>query len=357
MASRVEVYVDGDVVDDTFYTGQYVRLISSGSSVSYDRSADARTTGTINFIGSNWYAEEILNPLNNAELRPYIGARLSSGEWEWIPLGVLGVTDLSSSKAGMMTEYQCTCVDRSERVSTNTWQAPFQVAANLSYFDAVRNIITNRQIGFAAEYNLPAATAVVTPAMLFSEGDDPWQAARKAAEAESSELFFDRYGVVKALRLVDPLTEMATWSLGSSQYNIVLGPTSREVSRREVYTGVIVRSEAPWLLFPVIGTAWDDDPLSRTYRYGPLGERPMKIGDSLATSVAQCQSIAQAQLNKIKGIPETVNFGTLRDPRVEVGDTIELFDDTLRATGLYVLEQLQIEIGTGRMTGVLRRRK
>jgi hypothetical protein len=87
-----------------------------------------------------------------------------------------------------------------------------------------------------------------------------------------------------------------------------------------------------------------------------MGSRPKKISDSLATTAAQCTSIAQAEFNKIKGVPEEVNFGTLRDPRLEVGDTVELYDESLGTTGFYVLNKLSINMASGKMSGVIRRR-
>jgi hypothetical protein len=353
-AARASVIINGDVVTDTFY-GDDLRLLADSSQVTYDREGDARMQADLTMIGKK-SALEMLDPMANAEVAPYIGA-LVDGEWEWIPLGIVGIVELDRSANGGMVTYTCSCLDRSERISGNPWEVPFQVEIGTPNVTGIRNIINSRATGFTPVYDLQTAIANTTPNLFFSEADDPWQAAVKLAQADSSELYFDRYGWLTSREIVDPDSKEAVWTLGAGEFGVNIKPPSINTSRRELFTGVTCRSEVPWLLFPVGATVWDNDPTSRTYYLGPLGRRPKTITDGLATSEAQCTSIARAELNRIRGVAETVDFGSLRDPRLEVGDVIEAVAEEIDGTGRYSVQRLTVDMSMNTMTGTLRRRR
>jgi len=357
LAARVVISLAGEILDDTFYTQDHLMLISAGSSIDYDRGRESRGTATLTFHDMSGMGAEILDPLVYAELRPYLGVMVN-GDWEWIAMGVYSVEGNVTTISGTHSMHGVQCTDRSTRIRNNPWGAPWQVAANSDYFTQAKLLLVDRAKGFTPEFNFPAPTpGLVTPAgMIFSEEDDPWASALKLVESEGAELYLGRNGEFKAVRTEDPLTVQPALSLGSSDYNILLTETSRQVTNREVYNGVICRGEAPWLLFPIKGEVWDDDPLSKTYRGGPFGEKPLKIGDSLATTNAQCQQIAQAKFNQIRGVTEDVDFGSLRDPRLEEGDSIELFLNVAHGSGYYTVDKIRYELASGKMTGMLRRR-
>ena len=354
-ASRAVIYNSGQVVEDTYYGGSYLTLLADDSSVSYDRSGDSRTSASVSFLMMKDDAETIVDPLSFSEISLHSGIMIGA-EIEWIDLGILCVESISAVRTGDSVVISVSCIDRSSRIRNNAWKSPYQVASGLDYYVGIKNIVTDRARGFTPDFNL-GSNALTTTALNFGESEDPWAAAMKLAEAVGAELYFDRQGSVTAMPIPDPLTTAPSLSFKNQESGMLLTPVTRSFSNGDTFNGVICRGEAPWLLIPVTGEIWDDDPLSNTYRLGPFGEKPKIIGDSLASTDAQCLAAATAEWNRVKGAVENITFETVKDPRLEVGDIIDELDEILSITGRYVLETYSYPLGSGQATGLVKRKR
>ena len=354
-ASRVVVYSGTKVLEDTFYGGDSLLLLPEDSSVTYDRLSDTRTTAAVKFVVRGQAAQALIDPVAFPECAIYSGVLVGS-DYEWIDMGTLGIHTTNFGRTGETVIAECQLADRSSRIRDNPWKNPFQVAAGLDYYVGIRNIVNDRARGFAPDYNL-GSSALTTPTFTFSESDDPWAAVLKLAQAVGAEAYFDRQASLAAFPITDTKLISPSVNLNLSTNGVRIGPFTREVSNREVFNGVVCKGEAPWLLFPVIGEVWDDDPTSPSYRLGPFGEKPKIIGDTLATTNAQCLAAAQAEYLKIAGVIEVISFGLVKDPRLEVGDVIEKSDDDSIVTGRYILDSYNFPLGTGTASGVVRRKR
>lgn len=355
MASRVGVYLGSKLLEDTFYGGDSLVLIPGGSSVQYERVSDTRSSANLEFLVKSTAAIDLIDPVLFPEVVIYNGL-WTGADYEWIDMGTFGIFNVQLSRQGTNLYAQCQVGDRSTRIRDNPWKKPYQVAAGLDYYVGIQNIVTDRARGFVPSYNV-SSSALTTPAMTFSEGDDPWAAVLKLAEAAGAEAYFDRQGGLAAFPVTDPKVISPSLVLRNDTAGVLISPVTREFGNRELFNGVIVKGEAPWLLFPVYGEIWDDDPLSASYRLGPFGEKPKVIGDALATTDAQCVAAATAEFLKINGVVETISFTSLKDPRLEVGDVIDELDDTLAITGRYVLDTLTYPLGAGPATGTVKRKR
>lgn len=352
--SRVAIVVDGEIVADTYYSNDDVVLVDG--SVSFDRSADTRASCSLTFQDVSGRAVEILDPVGGAEARPFRGIILSTGEPEWIPLGQYPINDSSSERTGTTVQISVQGNDRSDLVRWLPWAQAFVIPSGTDYFDAIKMVIDDRANRFTPVYNF-ATSDLTTPDMVFQDSDDPWTAVLKLAQAVGCEAYFDRYGVTNVPLIPDPDKIAPVFEMVEGQSGITLSPASRDTSVKDVFNGVICRGEAPWLLFPINGEIWDDDPLSPTFRGGPFGEKPEKIGDPMASTNAQCQLIAEAEFKKVKGVLEDITFNTLPDPRLEVGDVIDIKDELLGIKGRLVIETLTIPMISGNTQGTVRRRR
>lgn len=361
LTARVSAFdSSGSYIDDTYYDPRRIRLLGEGSEVSYDEDSTERSQATLVFLVSGRDGLDMLETTSYTELRPYMGTMVN-GEMEWAAMGVFTpaerrVRDLGSGNYIVTVQ----CSDRTERISNNAWYKPFSIASGLTYYQAISLVLTDRAKGFTPILIADEATAgVLTPAMKFSESEDPWQGAvLRLAEAEGADVYFDREGNVVARKILDPARQQPVLRVGTTNDpRRVIGELNTSTNRRQAYSGVICKAEAPWLLLPVSATVWDDDPSSPTWRNGPMGERPMIIGDSLATTQAQCTVVAKARLEKIKGLAEDIDLGLLCDPRMEVGDVIERYDPVVDELSMYRLVNLKYDLGGGTMQAVGRRRR
>lgn len=349
--SRIELWLSGDIVDDTHYQQKYFRLMDG--QVENARQSDTRTnaTGTFEVLDSS--GMDLMNPISGVELHIYCGLMID-GVPEWIKQGVLGLNGRTVTRRSTGLQVDWSATDRSDRIRWLPFNAPFSIASGTDYFVATKNLITNRAVNFTPEFNF-GSSALATPDIIFAEDDDPWADALKLAEAVGCELYYDEYGVLNMLPVPDPLVTVASKQFVYGQPSPLLAPIANESSNRDVYNGVICKGEAPWLLFPIRGEAWDTDPLSQTYRYGPFGEKAKRIGDALATTDAQCATAAAAELRKVKGVVENINFDMVSDPRQQVGDIIDYYDADFGLKGRLMLDTRRISFRTGVMSGTIRR--
>jgi hypothetical protein len=120
---------------------------------------------------------------------------------------------------------------------------------------------------------------------------------------------------------------------------------SREYSDEGVFNGFIVTGESVGdQLPPVRGEAWDENPTSPTYRFGPYGEVPGFITDNLAKTAEQCQAIARAQLNLVLGATSRLNMTGICNPSYECGDIVQVKRDKAKVDGLYVVDAFSVPL-------------
>jgi hypothetical protein len=355
LAYRCVITQADRILEDTFYGGDSVVMMSQGGDVQYDRTGDTRATANFNFLLRRSSAEYMLDPTLFPEVLSYAGVWTGS-DYEWIQLGVFGIHSTNFDRRGESVTATSQATDRSAKLRDNPWSAPFQIAAGLDYYAAIKAVVDNRAKGFTPLYNI-SSNALTTPTLNYADGEDPWGVVIKLAEAVGAEAYFDRQGCVAAFPVPDPLVTAPNIVLsGDRAESILITPVSRETSIREFFNGVICRGEASWLLFPVSGEVWESNPLSPGYR-ATFGDKPKIIGDALATTDAQCLAAAQAEYNKIGGVIEKIDFTTLKDPRIEVGDIVDQQDDALGVYGRYVLDSYTFPLGAGPASGLVRRKR
>lgn len=357
--SRAIVEVDGEIYDDTHYGGSKILLNAGSSSIDYDRLSPARSQARLSFWAADEDSKNALLPLRRPKITIYEGA-VSGADIVWAKMGDFYPETIESIQYQNGYTISLSCVDKSEPFRNNKWKEPFQTG-NGTYKAAIQAIITDRDPGvvdFAIwlyEYTTENA-----PNLYYTENDDPWDAIMELARSSESEIYFAKSGHLVVEQIANPATQEPVYTLGGDDFRIEEGRRRRSISIRNVYNGVVCRGEAPWLLFPISGEYWDDDPASQTYRLGEFGERPYVMGSSIATTDAQCDIIAEAEYYKVAGVTEEVSFGSMKDPMLSVGNIIRV-DSSILATsgtapGLYTLDTLHYPLGAGRMTGLVRRR-
>jgi hypothetical protein len=346
----VEIRDNGSLIEDTYYHRNSLALLDGA--VSSDRLAESRASfrGEFEVLTDDGF--ELLSPLNSYEIVPSIGIELMEAI-VWVPQGELFSVDIRHLSGAGRQKISVNSVDRSSRYRENPWKTVYSIEDEPTYGDAVRRILTDRANGWTPLVVGDLGTDTVPKTLAYSADEDPWAIVWKLGQSAGGEVFHDKDGVV-VMRLVPAIDQVApVLELLGSQYSIVDGEVGRELRRSEIYNGVICRGEAPWLLFPITGEVWDEDPLSPTYRYGPFGERPKIIGDAFVTSDAQCLTAAQAEFNRVAGIRQTVQLQTLQDPSVSVGDVVRIISGDL-LEGLYFIDQASTTLSGGIMTMTLR---
>ena len=178
----------------------------------------------------------------------------------------------------------------------------------------------------------PALVDRAVPSSVIHE-DNRMAALIKLAAAWPARFVVDPRGVLRLLPPVPELPGTPVVELHTGERGIVAEwQTSTE--RSELYNAVFARGEDPNNSELVVeGIAWDDDPASPTYYGGPFGERPLEYASPLLTTEAACQAAAATMLAKRLRRQRVAEVTIVPDPRLELGDWIEVDTPTVSGVG------------------------
>ncbi len=197
---------------------------------------------------------------------------LPDGTEELVPLGVFVLdADLEESDDGTIS---VSAGDRSRRISRARWIDPYVVAAGTPVGEAVADLLRACWPDCPIGSTLAAADKTTGARLAYLGGadSDPWKDARAVAASAGLDLYFDGEGTAQVRDTPDPESDPACWTYFAGEDGVVLRRTRKAILTQQ-YNGVVVTAEGSGVAVPLRGEAWDDDPNSPTYAYGPDGPR------------------------------------------------------------------------------------
>lgn len=313
-------------------------VVDSKSSVRRSLNVNGRSDQAADPTGL--WRKDLLGPMSGNEIIVYRGMMIGANP-QYVQLGVFVPTEFERVEAADGFFFSLRGNDRSDILRAAPFKKPYTVNSGVNYVQAIKDLINF----FMSSYNLTFltdTTTETTPRLVYGTQENPWEKILELAEAVEMEVYFDHLGNVNIKKIPDPKTITPSMWLTANETGIVVKPISAFESLETVRNGVIVRGSAPWLITPVYGEAWDMNPASPLYRYGPLGERPEIIEKATVLSNAQAEAMAIAKLNKYLGIQEDIKFTSLVDPRIDVGDGI--YFSVGATTGTYLIDTVEIPL-------------
>lgn len=341
VVTRVEAYFDGEWVAD---------LTPLDGSVSIDSRRAVRRTVSLSFVDDGTLVPApggtsgILTPYG-AEIRVSRGVAFDDGTEELAPLGVFVVTNVEVKDASDGRQITVQGSDRSIRVSRNRFTDAYSIAAGTAVETAIGDVLRDRWAD--VEVSLPAMGAT-TPRVTLPVGSDsdPWRDVVDLATNAGWDLAFDADGVVRARLIPDPVEDDPVTIYEDGAEAVIL-EISRGWSTDSTYNGVIASSEGSDVDSPVRAEAWDEDPNSPTYRYGPFGQVPMFYSSSLIRSSEQATTVAASQLRQQLGRAETISWGQVVNPAHDVLDVIRLARPAQDLDAVLLLDRLEVPLDPG----------
>lgn len=297
-------------------------------------------------------AGDTLSPFGN-ELRLYRGVRYVDGTEELVPLGVFVITTTEISDDGNELTISVSGDDRSVRISRARWTRPYAIATGTNVATAIRAILQDRYPD--VQTNFITTSATTSSLVLGLDTDnDPWQDALKIAEAAGLDLYFDGEGVARLAPLPDVTSGAVVAEYDEGVDGVTLSIT-KSLSSEGTYNGVIATGEGSDVVLPVRGEAWDEDPISPTYRYGKFGEVPAFYSSPMITTEAQAVATATALLGKYLGADEAVQFGLVVNPAHDVGDVVRFTSAAIKVDRVLVLDSFTVPLSpTESMSAIAR---
>lgn len=314
------------------------------ASVSVDSTADQRRALTVNFTDAQGlYVPQLptdyLAPFGQ-ELRPYRGIKYADGTTEYVPLGCFPLTDTGTSYTGTDVPIALTAPDRAQLVQAAKTTDFYTVVAGTNIATAIQNLLSARVAGLT--FNLEPTT-YATPGLVLQPGDDPWKAAVALAASAGQDLSFDASGVVVSRTVPNPDTAPVSTDYPDGKLSVTT-QISKNLSVTDTFNVVVVTGEGPGVTTPVTAISQDNNPGSPTYVGGPLGQRVKVIKSDQATTIAQAQAIADAELNKALGLTQQVAFTGIVNPATDSFDVITVENLKLYISGRYVIDKANIPL-------------
>lgn len=334
---------------------EVTRLPITDGAVDCDRTAQVRRHITLQAVDPTGRLTprttgEILTPYGT-EVRAYRGVRYSDGTEELAPLGVfrLAMCTITAGTQGTVT-IALEGYDRSRTISRDKFLTPYTVAADTNILAAIKEIV--KRTFPDAQYDAVDTDLKVTAPMLFDTGSDPWDACTQLAKSMGCEIYFDVHGRL----VIAPPPDIA--ALPAPDFSYIEGEGCTMLDLTRVFTdepgfnGVVVTGESagdeeP----PVRAEAWDMNPSSPTYRYGPYGEVPYFVTDSVVKTEDDAATLAASQLALIIGYTSQLSINALVNPTYEGGDAVRVRRLQSGVDGLYVLDAFNVPLMTGAVGG------
>lgn len=308
--------------------------------------------------GSNSNSRDWFNPWAMFEFKPYRGVRYADGTEEYVPLGSFYLTkvDIVAVQDGV-TGVRIVAEDMSAYVAMNPLDYPYSVVEGETYQFAIQDILEACIYQQGPVIDPWILNAQLTPFINYPAYTDAWNdIILKLAEAMGAEAYFGLDGEFVLNPILNPQTQPVVRTFNEGADGARISPPSRSIDKRGMRNGVIVKSSAPWLLYPVEGNWFDTDMMSIVYIYA-IGQYPEVIEDATVTNVDDADHAAEAKFYKIAGIVEDLELTVMPDPRLDVGDVIWITSADTGANSRYVLDTLKIPLSIdGTMTGTTRRR-
>lgn len=251
-----------------------------------------------------------------------------------------GVNATGGGGTGGAPEITVHGVDLSKAISRNVWSEAYTIPAGTNYAEAIRLMVTNR-LPFQTAFSL-SSTSHVTPLLVFglaADGGDPWQDIQELATAIGYEVYFDPAGVLVFRAVPDPRQGTPVWTLDESA-NPTIVDVTRELTDEQTYNWVVVKGQSTSTEEGVWAVAFDNDPTSTTYIYGPYGIKSIIVTLAQVYTTAQAQQAADALLLNSLGAAETVTITTVPMPALEPGDIITVNVSDTKAAGTYLINQM-----------------
>lgn len=263
----------------------------------------------------------ILLPYNR-EMKIYRGVVFADGTEELVPLGVFILTSVEITDTANGRRITVSGSDRSLRVQRAKFtNHNFYIDSGTAKETAIANMLKDRYP--AVQTNFPATnqtTPIIYPTL--DQSSDPWRESQKIAESAGMDLYFDENGVCRMRPIPDPDlgSPVATYE---DDVDSVLVQLNRSLSTDETYNYVVYTGEGTNLSIGVIGEAWDDNPVSPTYRY-TYGEVPLFKSSPNVLTVAEAQEAALAELRKVIGASEKITWDSIVNPAHDVYDIVKI---------------------------------
>lgn len=327
MLSVVEVWGNG------VYVGT---LPLSGGKVTCDQDKKVRWNADIELAYASW---DSLN-LDPDQLRFKVFRGISSlGRTEMVQLGEYRMDDYNRAQRGLIN---ISGSGLESYVADARFLQPRTPPYGASTTDTITTLVTEAVPGTFPVVNRATSDKRVTSTA-------PWareriDAVNALANSIKAEAFFDGRGrlIIQDVPVLDLAVPVATFRTGPGE---LLISVNQKRTRDKAYNAVAVSGQSSdSSIPPVFGWAYDNNPQSSTYYYGPFGMKPRFYSSQFFTSDSQCATTAARMLYEQLAPHESFDFEVPALIWLEAGDIVQV-ERVDGALASYMISSLSVGLG------------
>lgn len=286
-----------------------------------------------------------VSPLNEIVL--FRGIDYGDGTSELPQLGVFGIQDAVETSTPAGPGIAITAIDRSKRcdvILTHGLSFP----AGTGYNVVIAHLADATGIIFPKLFD-DVTTTLTSPAVVYHAGDNIWQQIQTAASAIGCWAYFDEVGVLRVVPVPDPDGQPIDWAYehgAGATFDTSTRRLALEDGSQKAYSHAIVESSVQGTGAFLRSDAYDLDPTSATYVFGPFGDRAIMdsgVG-AFITTQAQCDAAAAALLRRNFGLLERVTLRGAPNPALTGGDILSVVDPNTDTHGVYITESFSLPL-------------
>jgi len=323
----------GAVLCESFQTGVTPAGIPlpvmPGSAVTLDVTSQTRGTATVNTDGTGWNPRPGANPLqpygNEIFLRRGVQV---DGSVQWLGLGYYKIMQVVQGQVpdGPLA---ITTADRMQAVIDAQIPAPIQFGPADSVADVFTELIGYVYPAAVINYDWAASADLLGTAL--TTAADRYGFLNTLALSRGKIMYWDYQGYLQVKSLpgmpvAPPWTAqpvIPVWTVNAGPGG-VLTSAQPTLTRSGIYNAVIVTSDGASSSGPPLAIAYDNNPASPTYYYGPFGKVPVFWSDPSVVTASQAAQAAVAMLVKSIALPTQVPFTCIPNPALDTLDAVRL---------------------------------
>lgn len=287
-----------------------------GGDVQLDVSAESRSTVDLTTDGRGQW---------NTAITPYgpelwirRGIDLGGNHLEWVSLGYHKIYTVEQDQAPD-GPIRLAGRDRMAGLIDSRMIAPKQFGANHTVRQFFELLVLETYPWAVIEYDFNPDGITVGRGVVVEQ--DRYAALLDMARSLGKVMHWDHAGVLQVRKPPNPtrpVYEVATGPGG------VLVELSRSMDREGIYNAVVATGEAGDDKPPARGVARDMNPASPTYWFGPFGQVPRFYSSPLLTTDGKARTAAATLLQRVTGLPYSIDFGMVPNPALEPLDPVRI---------------------------------
>ncbi len=330
-------------------TGTEISIVDG--SVSLSSNSDIRSSVEITTDGNAAFPQiptELLTPYGN-ELFVERGINFIDGTVEIVSLGYHRIDSVEQSLApnGVI---RLIGYDRMIAIKEAELLTPVVFYPGTTVGDIFNTLILDVYPAATIEFDDPAVAATALTSQQIVERKR-FEFLNDTVTSFGKIMYWDHRGIL--VIKTPPHPTAVVWNVDAGKDGVLIS-MGRTINREGVYNAVITLGESTSGTPPVRGEAYDLDPASPTYYFGPYGKVPMFYTSSLITTTDQADMAARQLLEHTIGLPQVANFAAVPNPALEPLDPISI--NHVDGIDYHIIETLAIPLTAQRsQNGTTRR--